>query len=169
LRIFEAGFGTGLNALLTYLHSAGSSRKVFYTTVEKYPLDEQVISLLNYPDLLKGESSRIFEIIHKCEWNVPVEINRNFILCKIRCDLVTEQISGRYDLIYFDAFGPDKQPELWSDEVISKISGATEKGGIFVTYSVKGSVKRSLVKYGFTVSMLPGPPGKRHILRAVKS
>jgi tRNA U34 5-methylaminomethyl-2-thiouridine-forming methyltransferase MnmC len=169
LRIFEAGFGTGLNALLTCLDSSGSPRKVIYTSIEKYPLDKEIVKSLNYTDLLKGESQRIFEMIHGCQWNVPVEIDKNFTLLKLRGDLISEPISGKYDLIYFDAFGPDKQPELWSDEVISRVAGATDIGGIFVTYSVKGAVRRCLEKCGFKVSLLPGPPGKCHILRAVKS
>jgi tRNA U34 5-methylaminomethyl-2-thiouridine-forming methyltransferase MnmC len=89
-------------------------------------------------------------------------------LHKIKGDLITDDIPGTYDLIYFDAFGPDKQPEMWTDEIFRKVSDITERNGILVTYSVKGIVQRSLKKYRFDVNLLPGPPGKRQILRAVK-
>lgn len=166
--IFEVGFGTGLNALLTCIEASERGRKVFYTSVEKYPLEEKTVRSLNYASLTGKEGRRWFELIHSCEWNRPVVINENFILHKILGDLVTERAEGLYDLIYFDAFGPGKQPEMWTTEIFRKISGITRPEGILVTYSVKGDVKRALRSNGFTVSLLPGPAGKRHILRAVK-
>jgi tRNA U34 5-methylaminomethyl-2-thiouridine-forming methyltransferase MnmC len=99
---------------------------------------------------------------------VPVSLTGNFTLTKINSDFVTDNIPGSFNLIYFDAFGPDKQPEMWSEILFRKISGATVPGGVLVTYSAKGTVKRALRSCGFEVSLLPGPPGKREVLRAVK-
>jgi tRNA U34 5-methylaminomethyl-2-thiouridine-forming methyltransferase MnmC len=110
----------------------------------------------------------IFERIHSCKWNTPERIFSNFTLLKIKGDLTSENLDGSFNLVYFDAFGPDKQPEMWTDDIFEKIAGVTEQGGILVTYSAKGSVKRALKKNGFEVSLLAGPPGKRQIIRAVK-
>jgi len=167
LHIFEAGFGTGLNALLTAIRSASDKREVFYTAAENFPLSREITDSLNYPDFI-SDRAQIFRMIHSSPWNEFNKIHEHFSLCKIRCDLTTDTISGRFNLIYFDAFGPDKQPGMWSDEVFQKISGLTEKNGVLVTYSSKGEVKRRLKKYGFEVSLLPGPRGKRHIIRAIK-
>jgi tRNA U34 5-methylaminomethyl-2-thiouridine-forming methyltransferase MnmC len=169
LRILEIGFGTGLNALLTCINAERLERKVNYSSIEKYPLQPEVTASLNYPDTLKGDSRRLFELIHGCKWNSFVQITDNFTLHKIEGDLLSLKIEGTFDLVYFDAFGPDKQPEMWSDDIFSRIGEATCRDGILVTYSVKGSVQRSLKRSGFTIALLPGPPGKRQILRAVKS
>jgi tRNA U34 5-methylaminomethyl-2-thiouridine-forming methyltransferase MnmC len=168
VRIFEVGFGTGLNAFLSGVYASIHNRQIYYASIEKFPLSDKIINSLNYKDLIKKEYNELFGKIHSCRWNVPEVINRNFTLLKIQGDLLTEEIPGNFDLIYFDAFGPDKQPELWTDDVFNKISGLTVQNGILVTYSVKGEVKRSLKKNGFKVTRIPGPPGKRHILRAVK-
>jgi tRNA U34 5-methylaminomethyl-2-thiouridine-forming methyltransferase MnmC len=168
VRIFEAGFGTGLNAYLSAIESSSANRKIFYTSIEKYPLPEEITGRLNYSGLFPGAEAGLFSLIHSCPWNTPVEITNTFTLTKIEGDLVNAAPEGRYDLIFFDAFGPDKQPEMWTGEVFEKISAITETGGVLVTYSAKGSVQRSLKKAGFNVSLLPGPPGKRQIIRAVK-
>ena len=168
VRIFEAGFGTGLNALLSAEVSARDNKEIFYTSIEKYPLPENIINSLNYKDFVSENGKKIFNSIHSCRWNRPVKLSRNFTLLKIEGDLLTYNIEGKYDLIYFDAFGPDKQPELWTNEVFMRIADIASPNGILVTYSVKGEVKRALKKNGFKVTILTGPPGKRHILRAVK-
>lgn len=168
VRIFEVGFGTGLNALLTCIHASAERKKVCYTSIEKYPLSENIVRSLNYPGLTGSAGRQWFEQIHSCKWNNPSEINEYFILHKIHGDITSEMMEGLYDIIYFDAFGPLKQPEMWAPDIFSKISGITVSGGILVTYSVKGDVKRALRSNGFIVSLIPGPRGKRHILRAVK-
>jgi tRNA U34 5-methylaminomethyl-2-thiouridine-forming methyltransferase MnmC len=168
VRIFEAGFGTGLNAFLTSVYAFTHDRDIFYTSIEKYPLSNEIINSLNYKDLVKREDNNLFKKIHSCRWNVPEKVTRNFTLLKIEGDLITDEIPGNFNLIYFDAFSPDKQPEIWSDDVFKKISESTVHNGILVTYSVKGKVQRILKKNGFDVSLIPGPPGKRQILRAVK-
>jgi tRNA U34 5-methylaminomethyl-2-thiouridine-forming methyltransferase MnmC len=168
LNIFEVGFGTGLNALLTAIRSMGGDRLVNYTSIEKYPLDEDTIRSLNYHLYAGPEGQRIYEAIHSSPWNIRVNICTNFTLKKIKGDFTKEILSEMYDLIYFDAFGPDKQPEMWTSQIFAGIAAATRKNGILVTYSAKGEIKRRLKDSGFQVSLHPGPPGKREITRAIK-
>jgi tRNA U34 5-methylaminomethyl-2-thiouridine-forming methyltransferase MnmC len=168
LSIFEAGFGTGLNAFLTLLECEKDGRTVNYTSIEKYPLENDMIEKLNYSGLKGERTSNYFKQIHSADWNRATSVSKNFNLLKIHDDLVSFIPEGQFDLIYFDAFGPDKQPEVWTKEVFMKISSVTVNGGIFVTYSAKGEVKRILKACGFDVTLLPGPPGKRQIIRAIK-
>ncbi|HUX96356.1 MAG TPA: tRNA (5-methylaminomethyl-2-thiouridine)(34)-methyltransferase MnmD [Bacteroidales bacterium] len=168
VNILEIGFGTGLNAFLTALKSCAGTRKVHYTSVEKYPLPEEITDSLNY-HIFKGEDTRkIFYNLHSSPWNSEVTICDNFILKKIESDITNSFPDGSFDLIYFDAFGPDKQPEMWNSEIFKKIADSTREDGVFITYSAKGEVKRKLRSNGFIVTMLPGPPGKRQIIRADK-
>lgn len=168
VRIFEVGFGTGLNSFLTFIYSATRNREIEFTTIENNPLPGYLIDSLNYKDKVRREHRRIFEQLHLCRWNVSKRINKNFTLLKIEADFTGYEVHGNFDLIYFDAFGPDKQPEMWCDSVFKKISEITDRNGILVTYSSKGSVQRALKKHGFEVDLLPGPPGKRQIIRAIK-
>ncbi|MDX9811910.1 MAG: tRNA (5-methylaminomethyl-2-thiouridine)(34)-methyltransferase MnmD [Bacteroidales bacterium] len=168
LRIFEAGFGTGLNAFLTLLHSEGSGKKIQYTSIEKYPLDPAIVKSLNYPLLSGDAGSNFFNAIHEAPWEKQFNITGDFSLLKIKADLTDYIPDGAYDLIYFDAFGPGKQPEMWTPQIFDTIASVTVKDGIFVTYSARGEVKRNLIRTGFKVSLLPGPPGKRQFIRAVK-
>jgi tRNA U34 5-methylaminomethyl-2-thiouridine-forming methyltransferase MnmC len=166
--ILEIGFGTGLNALLTALEIIDRQVTVDYSTIEKYPLKDEVVKLLNYGNLTGDEGNAIFKNIHSCKWNEACRITHNMTIKKVMADLSEFSPEESYDIIYFDAFGPDKQPAMWTDEIFSKIGIATRTGGILVTYSAKGQVKRSLRSSGFEVSLLPGPPGKRQMIRAVK-
>ena len=166
--IFEVGFGTGLNALLTAVRSARSGRRVIYTSIEKNPLGTDILEKMNYAQYAGERGSDLFNQIHRAEWGKMVEISERFSLLKIAGDLTTDDIPGKYDLIYFDAFAPDKQPEMWKEAVFMKLSSITNVSGILVTYSAKGEVKRILRSCGFDVSLLPGPPGKREMIRAVK-
>ncbi len=168
VNIFEVGFGTGLNALLTARYSLTKARKVNYTAIEKYPLEEDVYMQLNHLNFAGRDGAKLSRLIHTSPWNTGTEIIPGFFLKKIKGDLTTSVLAGNYDLIYFDAFGPDKQPEMWTNEIFSSISAITNKGGLFITYSAKGEVKRHLMANGFKVELLPGPPGKRQITRAVK-
>ena len=169
VRIFEVGFGTGLNAFLTAIRSDIEKRPVYYTAVEKHPLPPEITNSLNYPAVTGYRGKDLFRLIHTADWERDTKITEYFQLTKIRCDLTLKIPHGIYDLVYFDAFGPDKQPEMWSREIFSEISSITASGGILVTYSVKGSVKRILRDCGFKIILLPGPPGKREVLRAVKN
>jgi tRNA U34 5-methylaminomethyl-2-thiouridine-forming methyltransferase MnmC len=166
--IFEVGFGTGLNALLTAIKSKAGMRKVNYISIEKYPVADYIVHKLNHPLFAGEEGIEIFNSIHKSPWNKWVNISNYFRLYKLKGDLTTESISGGYDLIYFDAFGPDKQPEMWTKEIFDRIAAVTNKNGVLVTYSAKGDVKRNLMASGFNVVLLPGPPGKRQMISAVK-
>jgi tRNA U34 5-methylaminomethyl-2-thiouridine-forming methyltransferase MnmC len=168
LNILEIGFGTGLNALLTAVKSIAGDREVNYTSIEKYPLPDNIINMLNYHVFAGDNGKEIYTSIHSSPWNSNVNICKNFNLKKIKGDFTTETLSGRYDLIYFDAFGPDKQPEMWTKEMFATIASVTNKNGVLVTYSAKGEVRRNLKACGFEVTLLPGPPGKRQVIRAVK-
>jgi tRNA U34 5-methylaminomethyl-2-thiouridine-forming methyltransferase MnmC len=168
LNIFEVGFGTGLNALLTAIKSIDGEREVNYTSIEKYPISQKIISSLNHPYIAGLNGKKIYDSIHSSAWNKKVNICKNFNLTKIRGDITTSHLSGKYDLIFFDAFGPDKQPEMWTKDIFARIASITVKDGVFVTYSAKGEVQRNLKACGFKVNLLPGPPGKRQIIRGIK-
>ncbi len=167
--ILEIGFGTGLNALLTAIKAMEGSRLVNYTSIEKYPVDKGITGILNYHEFAGKDGRKIFSLLHSSPWGELINICPLFNLKKIKMDFTVEDLSGAYDLIYFDAFGPDKQPEMWTRELFSGISAVTNKNGILVTYSAKGEVKRTLKASGFEVELLPGPPGKRQMIRARKT
>jgi tRNA U34 5-methylaminomethyl-2-thiouridine-forming methyltransferase MnmC len=166
--ILEIGFGTGLNVLLTAMRNLSDTREVNFTSIEKYPLDKNTVNSLNHHEFAGEQGKEIFRLIHSSPWEQKNTIISNFNLTKLRSDLTVTKPEGLYDLIYFDAFGPDKQPEMWTSDIFESISCVTKKDGILVTYSAKGAVKRSLKACGFEVSLLPGPPGKRQMIRAVK-
>ncbi len=166
--ILEVGFGTGLNALLTAVYAGEHKVSVTYTSLEKYPLEPEVVQQLNYGSLSGSHGAELFESIHSAPWGAPVKITEWFTLTKIKSDLTKDDPTGLFDLVYFDAFGPDKQPEMWTEEVMRRIAAVTRAGSVFVTYSAKGNLKRMLRALGFDVTLLPGPPGKRVMTRAVK-
>jgi tRNA U34 5-methylaminomethyl-2-thiouridine-forming methyltransferase MnmC len=126
------------------------------------------IRKLNHHHFAGEAGKKISDSIHSSPWDVRVKICKNFNLKKIKGDFTTEPLSGIYDLIFFDAFGPDKQPEMWTMKIFTEIAAVTNKKGVLVTYSAKGEVKRNLKACGFEVTLLPGPPGKRQMIRAVK-
>ena len=168
--VFEVGFGTGLNCLLTALESAKKGKITNYYSIEKYPLEREIIDQLNYGEILSEEAQILFQKIHECEWNKMVRITENFYLEKISNDLLEIELTAlpKFNIIYFDAFGPDKQPQLWTIPIFQKIYAQTEHNGIFVTYSAKGEVRRNLMSCGYTMERLPGPPGKKQMLRGIK-
>jgi tRNA U34 5-methylaminomethyl-2-thiouridine-forming methyltransferase MnmC len=170
VRILEIGFGTGLNALLTFMESEKLNGKTEYASIELYPLQAEVYVKLNFPDLLNDDSCRkIFLRMHELPWNSKTQLSGNFRILKINTSLELYQPPEAYfDLVYFDAFGPDVQPEMWTLEVFEKMASALRNKGVLVTYSTKGTVRRNLIAAGFSVEKLPGPPGKREILRATR-
>jgi len=170
LSILEVGFGTGLNTLLTILDPRLSGIRVNYFGLEAYPIEKELWQELNYPELMQDESAPgLFRELHESEWGTQIEINPGFYLIKIRQKLEDYQHAGEAaDLVYFDAFGPDVQPELWTPEMFRKIAKMTAPGGILVTYSCKGSVRRALKAAGFEVEKIPGPKGKREMMRGVR-
>ncbi|MCD6332837.1 MAG: tRNA (5-methylaminomethyl-2-thiouridine)(34)-methyltransferase MnmD [Bacteroidales bacterium] len=167
VRILEIGLGTGLNALLTWQYAQDHRLKVYYTGIEKFPLSNRETGVLNYSALL-GLSPRIFTEFHQSPWNQHITTNPFFNWIKLKTDLVTFEPSERYDLIYFDAFAPEVQPELWTETIFRRLYLCLTKGGKLVTYSAKGSVRRALKSAGFVVQKLPGPPGKREITCATE-
>ena len=168
-RILEIGFGTGLNAFLTSLEAEKDNRSIFYTTIEKYPLDMETIKLLDYPELIAPEESKLFYSIHNAGWNSPQTISGNFTIEKIEGDFTEYRFRNGYDIIYFDAFAPEKQPEMWSQTLFNNLYEVLNDDGILTTYCAKGAVRRMLQEAGFIVERLPGPPGgKREILSGTK-
>lgn len=167
-RVLEVGFGTGLNALLT-LQETLLGKVVHYTTLERFPLPLEVVEKLDYPALVSAEAASSFLALHRAPWNQWVQIVPGFHLRKMETDFTTLQLKEKYDVIYFDAFAPEKQPEMWSQEIFQRMYDCLDTDGILVTYCAKGEVRRMLQRAGFIVERLPGPPqGKREILRARK-
>lgn len=168
INILEIGFGTGLNALLTLREITEKRIPCEYTAIEISPLEEKIFSELNYPTLL-GIQKNILLSLHQCRWDEKEKINDSFTLNKIHSSIHELSLpSEKFDLVYFDAFGPDKQPGMWTEDVFMKIFSSIKNGGIMTTYSTKGDVKRNLKAAGFSIEKLPGPKGKREILRAKK-
>lgn len=165
LRVLEVGFGTGLNAILTLQAALSYDATMYYDTLEKYPLAPEVVKGLHFENfILNPELLDYFYQLHAAPWNQPVAIAPNFTFRKQETDLATHSFpENEYDLIYFDAFAPEKQPELWTDEIFKKLAGALKPGGMLVSYCAKGSFKRSLKASGLEVKALPGPPGKREM------
>lgn len=167
LNILEIGFGTGLNALLTMLH--GNNRDIIYHAIEKYPPGAGLISEINYPVYIEHpRAAEFFSLLHSAPWNTEKKLTPNFSLYKEDDDLLQFSTDIHFDLVYFDAFAPDKQPELWTPETFTTIAECMTPNAILTTYSTKGSVKRAIKNAGLTIEKIPGPPGKREILRARK-
>lgn len=168
LQVLEIGFGTGLNAFLTLLEAETSGKRVIYHTVELYPLQPELVRALNYPAVICPEKESLFYALHESPWDQPVEIIPYFTLYKIEGDSNTCRLPEAADLIYFDAFAPDKQPGMWHQEIFNKLYSHTAENGILTTYCAKGVVRRMMQEAGYTVERIPGPPGKREMLRARK-
>ena len=167
INILEVGFGTGLNALLTLQASIVEDLKIHYTTLEAFPIEEDIWSKLNYAGTVDAKGW--FEKVHHAEWNQLVEITQDFQLQKLHTTLQQVELEkNRFDLIYFDAFAPNKQPEMWQVSMLLKIVDAMKPGGVFVTYCAKGQLKRDLKSLGLVVETLDGPPGKKEMVRATK-
>lgn len=167
LNILEIGFGTGLNAFLTLLEGRSLQQHVCYTGVEAFPVIASEIEKLNYPELL-NVSDNDFNKLHEVDWDKKVNITSFFQLQKQKKDFNEIEVTVEYDLIYFDAFGPRVQPELWTEAIFQKMFNALKTPGVLVTYSAKGDVRRAMQAIGFEVERLPGPPGKREMLRGTK-
>lgn len=167
--ILEIGFGTGLNAFITYLESKKLHQTIDYVGVEAYPIAADEVLQMNYVAELDAEPNRaVFEKMHECEWENKVVFDSHFSLTKRKLFFNEIDDFEKFDLIYFDAFGYRVQPELWSTEIFQRMYNALKPGGVLVTYAARGVVKRSMQEVGFTVEKLQGPPGKREMMRAVK-
>jgi tRNA U34 5-methylaminomethyl-2-thiouridine-forming methyltransferase MnmC len=168
LSILEIGFGTGLNALITFLEAPKFQLDVDYVGVEAYPVSAGEVSSMNYVNELGAPDDTVFQKMHQSAWEERVALTDNFALTKRKQFFHEIDDVETFQLIYFDAFGYRVQPELWSTEIFRKMYDALKPGGILVTYAARGVVKRSMVEVGFTVEKLAGPPGKREMFRATK-
>ncbi|GAA4277740.1 tRNA (5-methylaminomethyl-2-thiouridine)(34)-methyltransferase MnmD [Aquimarina mytili] len=169
LDVLEIGFGTGLNAFVTFLEAETKDQRINYVGVEAYPVAFDEAILMNYSDALSNQKKEsIFRRLHESDWEVPHEITPGFMLTKRKQFFSDIQDKDAFNLIYFDAFGARVQPELWTVDIFQKMYAALRPHGVLVTYSAKGSVRRAMQEVGFEVERLPGPPGKREMLRATK-
>lgn len=166
LRLFEVGFGTGLNALLSWREAEERHIPLQYYSIEKFPLTPELYEALHYEGL--GEEREVKDQLlrlHAAPWDEAVELSPFFTLHKLRGDLATCTFPQELSVIYYDAFSPESQPELWAEELFQRLGKASCSGAILSTYCAKGEVRRRLQRSGFLVERLPGPPGKREVLR----
>ncbi len=169
LAVLEIGFGTGLNSFITFLEGQKKHLLVEYVGVDAYPVTQEELEKLNYvTELDASHAATVFETFHSCSWEEKHQITSDFSLLKRKQFFHEIEDENKFDIIYFDAFGARVQPELWTEEIFKKMFLALKLEGVLVTYSAKGSVRRAMQSVGFTVERLPGPPGKREMLRAVK-
>jgi tRNA U34 5-methylaminomethyl-2-thiouridine-forming methyltransferase MnmC len=175
LYIFEMGFGTGLNALLTAAEAGRSGLQVYYEAIDAFPLEKEQAALLNYcGQLQRTDLKPLFEQLHQSEWNKEYTLAPDFTLKKISSSL-GDYLENRsrpggagINLVYFDAFAPDVQPDLWTTDVFTRLHQLMAPGGVLITYCSKGDVRRAMRAAGFTAEKIPGPPGKWEITRAIK-
>jgi len=170
ISILEIGFGTGLNCFITFLEAPKMKLVIDYVGVEAYPLATEEVDKMNYVNQLEAsELSNVFNKMHQQDWEIKDEISSDFSLTKRKQFFNEINDENKFDLIYFDAFGARVQPELWTEEIFEKMFKALKPGGVLITYSAKGSVRRAMLAVGFLVEKLPGPLGKREMLRAIKN
>jgi len=166
ISILEMGFGTGLNALLTAFHATG--KEISYTSLEAYPVASHLIEELNYAEQIGGNASELFSIIHQLPWEAFGTVHPAFSLKKVQVFLEHFETEARFDLVYYDAFAPSSQANLWTEEIFRKLHGLMNPGAALVTYCAKGDVRRAMIAAGFQIEKIPGPPGKREMLRGWK-
>ena len=169
VRLLEIGFGTGLNALLTWRESEARQLPIAYHSIECYPLPMDLVRRLNYGSLVFPADPERFFRLHAAAWDETVPMDSFFSLHKLRADSNTVSLPTDIDVVYFDAFGPDKQPEMWHQSIFDKLYACMRQGAVLTTYCAKGAVRRMMQQAGFLVERIPGPPGKREMLRARKA
>jgi len=169
IHVFEVGFGTGLNAVLSALWATVHHIPTIFFSIESHPLDDELIKKLNYGEFISDKEG-LFNTIHRCDWDQPVQINEWFKIEK-RCQKIeaADLPSDTFDVLYYDAFAPSRQPEMWTLNLIKKCLDTLKSGGVLVTYCARGQLKRDLRNLGCEVQTLPGPPGKKEMVRAIKS
>ena len=167
INILEIGFGTGLNAMLSATDELALQKSILYHSIEAYPVSSDELQALNYSSLLTLKSE-IFDQLHSASWNKESQITKHFVLKKRQEFFADLKDANTFDIVYFDAFSPRVQPDLWIPSIFKMMYTAMRFGGILVTYSAKGSVRRAMQEVGFEVKRLAGPPGKREMLRATK-
>ncbi len=167
IRVLEVGFGTGLNAYLTALEAEKRNVVIDYVSIEKFPLTADVYGNLNFGNLPLGNKT-LFQMLHDAQWGVMKNLTSLFCIEKIESDFTALFLQREFDVIYYDAFSPDKQPELWTEAVFEELFALTASGGVLTTYCAKGAVRRAMQAAGYSVERIPGPVGKREMLRATK-
>lgn len=169
--VFEVGFGTGLNALLSLLFSREENIEIDYNSIEAFPIDSETAGQLNYSSILPGDQTKnYFRQLHEIEWNKKIKVTDNFSLLKRKITIQDLDFDvSEFDIIFFDAFAPAKQPEMWELPILEKVIRSLKPDRVFVTYCAQGQLKRNLKSFGLHVESLPGPPGKREMVRAMKS
>jgi tRNA U34 5-methylaminomethyl-2-thiouridine-forming methyltransferase MnmC len=170
VRVLEVGFGTGLNALLTWEEANMKRRFIEYTAIEPLPLDAKTVAQLNYPLFIDDEEAvRVFPALHQAPWNKVNGIGHYFRLHKIKAEINDALLPDDwFHCIYYDAFGPEAQPGMWTYGIFNKMASCLRYGGILVTYCAKGSVRRMMKRAGFRIESLPGAPGKKEMSRTIK-
>ncbi|MES1223940.1 MAG: tRNA (5-methylaminomethyl-2-thiouridine)(34)-methyltransferase MnmD [Bacteroidota bacterium] len=169
ISVLEMGFGTGLNALLTISEAEKNQQKIYYETIELYPLEANIFSSLNYCEQLqRPDLQALFELIHRCPWNTTITVTPYFNFKKRQADLTDFSTNQFFDVVYFDAFAPEKQPLLWTAEVFKKLYGLMHANAVLTTYCSKSVVRKAMTEAGLKVEKIPGPPHKREMVRAVK-
>ncbi|QGY42875.1 tRNA (5-methylaminomethyl-2-thiouridine)(34)-methyltransferase MnmD [Maribellus comscasis] len=168
--VFEVGFGTGLNCILTAIEAERQKKVTHYYSIDNFPLDKLTLEQLDHKSLFSEKEKAIFKKIHACEWDKLIPVSEYFYLNKIQTDIRKFNVSllKKFDVVYFDAFGPDKQPEMWTQQIFDSIYRQCSEEAIFVTYSAKGEIRRNLAQIGYVMERLPGPPGKKQMLRGIK-
>ncbi|MGG5508010.1 MULTISPECIES: tRNA (5-methylaminomethyl-2-thiouridine)(34)-methyltransferase MnmD [unclassified Myroides] len=171
IRILEFGFGTGLNALLTMAVLVPKEKALVYHSIEAFPLNQEEYQVLTYPSLLpefeKGKA--LFTALHQAEWNREVQVHHDVVVQKIQSKFEEVTVeTDFFDLVYFDVFGYQFQPHLWSEDIFKKAYDSLKKGGVLVTYACRSAIKRNMKAAGFTLEIVPGPPGKREMTLAFK-
>ena len=168
IKILEIGFGTGLNFLLTYIFLEKRNEKIYYHTLEPYPLPNEIIKKLNYVSKIGNQYGDIFNLPHNLKNDKKNALTKKIDFLKSKISIEDIALSNNYDIIFFDAFAPSKQPSIWNKKNLNKIYSNMKDGAILVTYCSSGQFKRDLKSIGFEVEVLPGPMGKKEMVRAVK-
>ncbi len=170
INVFEVGFGTGLNAWLACIWANEHKKPLNYVSIEPYPVPLEIVEKLNYIQLKEENKSDLFYRLHQCDWGKVNPISEFFAIQKVEKTIQEFSNNGLepFDIIFFDAFAPRKQEEMWQEEVFKKCFDLLTEEGVIVSYCSSGSFKRGLKKVGFTIESLPGPPGKREMTRGVK-
>jgi len=169
IRILEIGFGTGLNPWLTALEADKQKIAIEFTSLEKHPLNSEITNKLNYADSDDQANKDLFHKLHAVAWETPQTITNHFSLNKLNIDIQSfSKPDGSFDIIYFDAFAPSKQPEMWTPEILGQMHSLLSPQGVFTTYCAQGQFKRDLKSVGFITEELLGPPGKKEMTRGIK-
>jgi len=168
IHVFEMGFGTGLNAYLAWTYAQEYNKIVHFISIEKFPVSVDFLPVPSFIDN-RMDSVTAWNNIQQAAWNSTRNVDNSFILTKLNVDIADFEHYSTYDIIFYDAFAPSVQPELWTPVIFKALHSRLNPEGILVTYSSAGIVKRALISAGFTLQRLPGPPGKKHMLRAIKN